>query len=81
MGREEFLKVAIMANTSLKRNIEIENQGNGKVNTNKVITLTTFEKGEKIRDASRLNSTEENKVLARRISVIALPPTFFAWFF
>jgi hypothetical protein len=47
---EPFLKVAMMASSSLKRIIKIEKQGSSGItnDASKVIALITFEKGDKI---------------------------------
>jgi len=44
---EPFLKVALMANTDLRRKIKIEKLS--KPNANRVVALITFEKGEKVK--------------------------------
>ena len=44
---EPFLKVAIMANSSLQRTIKIEKPS--KPNANKITALITFEKGDKMK--------------------------------
>jgi hypothetical protein len=44
---EPFLKVAMMANSSLQRTIKIEKPG--KPDANKVTALITFEKGDKVK--------------------------------
>jgi hypothetical protein len=58
---EPFLKVAIMANTSLKRTIEIEKQDSGNVNPNRVIALITFEKGDKVKGRFTFEFNPETK--------------------
>lgn len=45
---EPFLKVAMMANSGLQRNIKIEKPSNGKAE-NTAIALITFERGDRIR--------------------------------
>lgn len=42
---EPFLKVAMMANSGLQREIKIEKQGD----QNKVVALISFERGDKVR--------------------------------
>lgn len=44
---EPFLKVAMMANSSLQRRIKIEKPS--KTNSNKIVALITFEKGDKVK--------------------------------
>lgn len=44
---EPFLKIAMMANSSLQRTINIEKPG--KTNSNKIVAWITFEKGDKIK--------------------------------
>ncbi|HXV46293.1 MAG TPA: nuclear transport factor 2 family protein [Nitrososphaera sp.] len=45
---EPFLKVAMMANSSLQRTIKFE-KPSGKVNSNKITALITFEKGDRVK--------------------------------
>jgi len=44
---EPFLKVAMMANSNLQHTIKIEKLG--KTNSNKIVALITFEKGDKLK--------------------------------
>jgi len=45
---EPFLKVAMMANSSLQRTIKFE-KPSGKADPNKITALVTFEKGDKVK--------------------------------
>lgn len=44
---EPFLRVAMMANSSLQRTIKVEKPS--KTNPNKIVTWITFEKGDKVK--------------------------------
>ena len=44
---EPFLKVAMMANSSLQRTIKIEKPS--KTNSDRIVALITFEKGDKVK--------------------------------
>lgn len=46
---EPFLKVALMANSNLKRHIEIEKPAIGKPDSSRISALVTFEKGDRVR--------------------------------
>lgn len=46
---EPFLKVAMMANSKLRRKIKLEKPISGKADSNKVVAMVTFEKGDKVR--------------------------------
>jgi len=43
---EPFLRVAMMANSQMKRTIEIQKPSKGKADSNKVVAIITFERGE-----------------------------------
>lgn len=60
---EPFLKVAMMANSSLQRTIKLEKQG--KSNPNKIVALITFEKGDKVK--SKFTFQFEDDVIAGKM--------------
>jgi ketosteroid isomerase-like protein len=65
---EPFLKVAMMANSSLKRTIRMEMPTNDNVNHNRVVALITFEKGDKVRGRFTFEfNTETKKIKSLRI--------------
>jgi hypothetical protein len=70
---EPFLKVAMMANSSLKRTIRIEKHGSiGNPNdASKVIALITFEKGDKISGRFTFEfNTETKKIKSLHIEFL-----------
>lgn len=60
---EPFMKVAMMANSNLKRTIEIEKKPSkaNVVNPNKVVALITFERGDRIRGRFSFEFVPETK--------------------
>ena len=52
---ESFLKVAIMANSSLQRTVKIEKPSK----TNKITALVTFEKGDKVKSKLRFEFEDD----------------------
>jgi len=55
---EPFLKVAMMANSKLQRRIKLEKPAPGNTDSNKVVAIVTFEKGDKVK--GRFNFEFEN---------------------
>jgi hypothetical protein len=58
---EPFLKVAMMANSNLKRRVEIK-----PVNPNKVTALVTFEKGDKVKGTFAFEFTSHNSATGEK---------------
>ena len=54
---EPFLKVAMMANSELRRTVKIEKTK--RTNNNQIIALITFEKGEKVKGRFTFEFTDE----------------------
>ena len=71
---EPFLKVAMMANNSLKRTIKIEKPSNSSGDANdasRVVALITFEKGDKIRGRFTFEfDTERKKIRVLHIEFL-----------
>ena len=55
---EPFLKVAMMANSELRRTVKIEKTT--KANNNEITALITFEKGEKVKGRFTFEFTEDD---------------------
>jgi hypothetical protein len=58
---EPFLRVAMMANSGLQRNIKIEKPSNGKAE-NMAVALITFERGDRIRGRFTFEFTSEANI-------------------
>jgi hypothetical protein len=64
---EPFLRVAMMANSGLRRTIEIQKQTSG----NTVVALVMFEKGDRVRGRFTFAFTEDNqKIRSLRIEFL-----------
>lgn len=59
---EPFLRVAMMANSKMKRTIEIQKPANKKADPNKIVTLITFEKGDSAKGRFTFEFTNNENV-------------------
>lgn len=57
---EPFLKVAMMANSELRRTVKIEKTTKANNNNNEITALITFEKGEKVKGKFMFEFTEDD---------------------
>lgn len=70
---EPFLKVAMMANTELRRTVKIEkrpkkpNDNNDDDNNNRIVALVTFEKGEKVKGRFTFEFTDNEDTRDKQI--------------
>ena len=73
---EPFLKVAMMANSKLRRTVKIEKSKNpGNTHTNTIVALITFEKGEKLKgrftfEFTNNEDTKEKKIKSLHIEFL-----------
>lgn len=69
---EPFLKVAMMANSSLQRTIKIEKPS--KTNSDRIVALITFEKGDKVKSkftfAFEDDATDGKKIKSLKIEIL-----------
>jgi hypothetical protein len=67
---EPFLKVAMMANSELRRRVKIEkikNLNDDHHNNNRIVALITFEKGEKVKGRFTFEFTDDEDTRERKI--------------
>ncbi len=55
---EPFLKVAMMANSELRRTVKIEELENADKKTNSIVALVSFERGEKVKSRFTFQFTD-----------------------